>query len=478
MKLARSVWWSVLAGIGLSCASASRPATSAAPAPERRLPNFVILLADDLGYGDLGAYGHPKIKTPHLDRLAASGLRLTDYHADMPVCSPSRAALLTGRNPNRYGIYDWISANSGVFLPREEITVARLLKSAKYRTAHIGKWHLSSRLDGSEPTPADHGFDHWFSTQNNAAPSHQDPINFVRNGQRVGPVSGHSSAVIADEAIRVMNDFRAEPFALFVWFHATHEPIATPKVFTDMYTDPGDAPASIYYGSVSLLDQEVGRLLRALDSLGLREDTFVMFASDNGPASRTGPGTSRSYGSPGPLRGMKLSLYEGGHRVPAFIRWPRRLRPGQVSDEPVFGTDLLPTLCEIAGIDVPRDRALDGASWVPLFERHPISRRVPMYWEYVKTQKNTIANRQDKWQYALRQGEWKLLADASLGAFELYNLLSDRAETTDLAGRHAERVAALAQELRRRRADVHATRASSSPQSAAAPVRDSARIPN
>src|SRR5438105_1231722 len=208
---------------------------STAYAADQQRPNFVLILCDDLGYGDLGCFASPIIKTPHLDKLAADGVKLTHCYSSSPVCSPSRAGFLTGRNPNRLGIRDWIPLNSGIFLSKDEITVARLLKGNGYRTGHVGKWHLNSKFNGTEPTPGDHGFDHWFSTQNNAAPSHQDPVNFVSDGAPVGPRRGNSSTLIADEAIRWMRSREKKPFALFVWFHAPHEPVDTPPEYTGLY---------------------------------------------------------------------------------------------------------------------------------------------------------------------------------------------------------------------------------------------------
>ena len=172
----------ICCGLLAALAKSSPPMLAA----ESARPNFIIILADDLGYGDLSSFGHRAIKTPHLDHLAAQGLKLTNCYAGMPVCSPSRAALVTGRVPQREGISEWIPENSPVHLKREAVTIARLLKGAGYATAMTGKWHLSATLDGSQPTPGHHGFDHWFATQNNALPSHENPNNFVRNGKPVG----------------------------------------------------------------------------------------------------------------------------------------------------------------------------------------------------------------------------------------------------------------------------------------------------
>ena len=192
-----------------------------------RKTNFLIILAADLGYGDVGCFGNRTIKTPNLDRLASQGIRLTSCYAAAPVCSPSRAGLLTGRTPSRVGVYDWIPAGHPMHLPRNEITVATLLQQAGYATCHVGKWHCNGEFNSPEqPQPGDHGFDHWFSTQNNAAPTHHNPVNFVRNGVPVGRLEGYSSHIVAGEAIHWLKDLRdpAKPFFLYVCFHEPHEP--------------------------------------------------------------------------------------------------------------------------------------------------------------------------------------------------------------------------------------------------------------
>lgn len=187
-------------------------------------PNVVIFLADDLGYGDLGCYGHPHIRTTHLDAFARQGVRLTQCYAASAVCSPSRAAILTGRTPHRNGVFTWIAAGSEVHLRSAEIALPRLLREAGYATCHVGKWHLNGRFnDPAQPQPNDHGYDHWLGTQNNAAPSHKDPTNFVRNGQALGQLTGYSALLVVDEAIDWLKNRRdpSRPFFLAVW---THEP--------------------------------------------------------------------------------------------------------------------------------------------------------------------------------------------------------------------------------------------------------------
>jgi len=398
-----------------------------------RKTNFVYILCDDLGYGDLACYGNPIIKTPCLDELASKGMKLSDCYAAAPVCSPARSGIMTGRTPYRSGIRDWIPANSHIYLKQQEISVAALLKAAGYATCHSGKWHLSSTLDGSEPTPGDHRFDHWFSTQNNAAPNHHSPRNFVRNGKPVGPLEGWSSQLIVDEAIRFIKKVKDKPFAVFVWFHSPHEPVATPEEYVKMYSQVDDPTKAVYYGNVTQMDHEVGRLVRALDQMKLTNNTFVMFTSDNGPETLLRyRGAKYSHGSPGPLRGMKLHMYEGGIRVPGIILWPGHTEPCQVCHEPVNGTDVLPTFCEIAGVKVPTDRAIDGASMLPIFKGKPIKRDVPLYWRYDRALGGP--------KHALRVGNWKLLGHAGLKKFELYNLEKDLKEATDLSAREPDRL--------------------------------------
>ncbi len=436
--------------ISLSVGSCVRAASIAEHSESKKKPNVLIVLCDDLGYGDLGCYGHPAIKTPNLDRFAAEGLKLTDCHAAAPVCSPARAGMLTGRTPYRCGVYDWIPAGSPMHLQRTETTVATLLKNSGYTTCHAGKWHCNGKFNAPEqPQPGDHGFDHWFSTQNNAHPTHKDPDNFVRNGRAVGPLQGFSSTLIVQEAVDWLRDGwdRSQPFCLFVWFHAPHEPIATGPEFMDAYQGREEA---IYYGNVSQMDHEFGRLMRTLDEMSLRDETFVMFTSDNGPETlKRYQGAHRSFGSPGPLRGMKLHLYEGGIRVPGLVRWPGRTKPGTVCDEPVNGTDVLPTLCDIAGVATPTDRPLDGVSILPAFDGKRLERTVPLYWRYDRALSRPFT-------VAMREGDWKILANNQMTRFELYNLRDDLAEKHNLAQTQPDRLKQMKQTLAALHAQIDA----------------------
>jgi len=446
--------------IGVTLAVMGGVAGAGASAEGTR-PNFLVILCDDLGYGDLGCFGHPVIRTPNLDRLASDGMKLTDCYSAAPVCSPSRAGLLTGRNPNRYGVYDWISDRPTcvMYLNRREITVATLLRRAGYDTCHTGKWHCNSRFNSPEqPQPGDHGFNYWFSTQNNAYPSHKDPKNFVRNGTPVGRIEGYSCQIVADEAIRWLEDIRdpRKPFFLFVCFHEPHEPIASPPALVEQYKALGitEEGRALYYANVTNMDAAVGRLMRALDRLGLTENTLVWFTSDNGPETLNRyKGSWRSYGSPGPLRGRKLHVYEGGVRVPGILRWPDHTPPGRVCREPVGGVDVLPTLCAIAGVAVPDDRPIDGTSILPIFSGRPVVRKTPLFWFYYRALSRP--------KVALRDGPWKLLAmwdlpdtdrlgyvnpevvrqikRAALTEYELYNLKEDLGERHDVSDRYPER---------------------------------------
>lgn len=422
-------------------------------AGQAKRPNLVIMLCDDLGYGDLGCYGHPVIRTPNLDRMAAEGARLTRCYSASPVCSPSRAGLFTGRNPNRLGIRDWIPQDSGIYLRTEETTLPELLKNAGYRTCLSGKWHLNSKMDGSEPDPGDHGFDHWFSTQNNAIPSHENPVNFVRNGKPAGPMQGNSSRLIADEAIEFARRNNESPFALFITFHAPHEPVATPEEWISRYRDKSlSEDQAIYYGSVSLVDEQVGRILREIDQIAGDEETLFVFTSDNGPETLNRYRTAnRSYGSPGPLRGMKLHVTEAGYRVPGIVRWKGAIPPGSELDEPVCSLDLLPTLAGLLDLALPAGVELDGASLLPLLRGERPRRPHPLFWHYDRAISTP-------WKTSLLDDQWKLVGSEDLTHFELYHLRDDLNEQRDLSQEFPERAAAMELEMRRLHARIAAPR--------------------
>ncbi|HEX3870482.1 MAG TPA: sulfatase-like hydrolase/transferase [Pirellulales bacterium] len=417
-----------------------------------------MILCDDLGYGDIGCFGHPTIKTPNLDRLASQGARFTDCYSSAPVCSSSRAGLMTGRCPTRSGVYDWISEGNVVCLKQSELTIPTLLKQAGYATCHSGKWHLNGKFNSSaQPQPGDHGFDHWFSTQNNAAPSHENPKNFVRNGSELGPMQGFSCQLVADEAIRWLKDGRAaeKPFFLFVCFHEPHEPVASPPDLVSQYSSAKNPDEAQYFANVANMDRAVGRLMAALDEMKLADNTLVYFSSDNGPETLLRyPSAKRSYGSPGPLRGMKLWLYEAGMRVPGIVRWPGHVKAAQVMHEPVCSLDLLPTCCALAGMQTPTDRAIDGSNIVDLLDGKPWQRQVPLFWHYYHSLgKPKAAMRvgdyvvlgdwgvnSEKGGSSIHPGDSETIKTAKLTEFELYNVHDDLGEQRDLASSEPEKL--------------------------------------
>ncbi len=430
-------------------------------------PNIVLVLCDDLGYGDLACYGSKIVKSPNLDQFAREGLRLTSCYAGHANCSPSRAALMTGRTPMRAGIRSAIPLESPMHLRRGEVTVAWLLKDAGYATAHVGKWHLNGKFNQPEqPQPGDHGFDYWFSTQNNALPNHRNPVNFVRNGKPVGKLEGFSAHLVVDEAIRWLDAGRdkSKPFFLYTCFHEPHEPIATDAKYSRLY--PSDDPSySAYYGNITQMDDAFGRLMRALDERGLRQNTLVWFTSDNGPAITP----MHPHGSAGPFRDKKGSLWEGGIRVPGIVRWPGKTKPGSVSNEPVCGVDFLPTACAIAGIEPPRDRKLDGVSVLPVFDGGRVARATPLYWQF------NLSVGEPK--VAMRHGDWKLLASfgppgprrldideqserevktAELAKFFLHHLGRDIGETNELSATEPAKLAELRDLLETKYREVRA----------------------
>jgi arylsulfatase A len=427
------------------------------PAASGPRPNIVFILADDLGYGDLACFGHPEIKTPHLDALAAEGLRLTAQYSAAAVCSPARAGIMTGRTPNRAGIYGAIPYVSPIHLRPAEITLPALLKRSGYATAQVGKWHLNGFFNlFGQPQPDHFGFDHWFAVQNNALPNHRNPENFVRNGLSLGRIEGYAGGIVADEAVRWLKSGRdqAKPFFLYIALNEPHEPVATEPRFSALYQNkyPDDPSRAAYYGNVTQMDDAVGRVLKELKAQGLAENTLVWFTSDNGPA-RT---AWHNVGSSGGFRSYKGNLYEGGIRVPGIVRWPSRIKPGSVSSAPISGVDVLPTLCELAGVPLPPARSLDGVSVTPVFAGGALLRTKPLYWQYLWIPAGP--------QVALRDGPWKILAriegprprgggitaeivatikSAPLADFELYHVENDPAEKTELSAREPARLAAL-----------------------------------
>ena len=412
--------------------------------------NVVLLLADDLGWRDLGCTGSPFYETPSIDRLAVQGMRFTQNYAACNVCSPTRASIMTGKHPARLHTTNFFGGNrKGLLLPpeyrqslpAEETTLAGAFRRAGYRTAIAGKWHLG----GKGSLPADHGFDVVFGAETKPAGGPpQDP---------------HYSTQLSTQAAEFIEESKDRPFFLYLAFHAPHVGLKTRPELQEKYrrkaaalapAGPREVDAGagfkaravqdhpVYAGMVEELDQAVDRVLRKLDVLGLAERTIVVFTSDNG-------GLSTAEGSPTsnlPLRAGKGWNYEGGLRVPLIVRIPGRVGPGSLSDTPVISTDLYPTLLELAGIAPPPGQALDAVSLVPLLEARGGLPDRPLTWHYPH-----YSNQGGRPSGALRSGSWKLVEWFEDGRVELFDLAADPGEERDLAPRQPERAAALRKQL-------------------------------
>ncbi|WP_020526228.1 sulfatase family protein [Flexithrix dorotheae] len=430
---------------------------------ENDQPNIVVILCDDLGYGDLSSYGHSIIQTPNLDGLAAKGIKLTNYYSAAPVCSPSRVGLLTGRSPNKAGVYDFIPGPKKsednrdlVHLQEHESTIPAMLKEVGYATCLSGKWHCNSKFNSdAQPRPDHFGFDHWFATHNNAAPSHENPKNFVRNGEDVGEIEGFSCQIVVDEAIQWLTAKKGEkPFYLQVCFHEPHEPIASPKNLVDKYlSDSENENQAQYFANVENMDKAVGRLVEFLEQ-NHGENTLIVFSSDNGPETLNRYSRAkRSYGSPGALKGMKLWTTEAGFRVPGIVYWMGNAAFQGTSDAVVSGLDFLPTFAELSGASLPQ-RTIDGESFSPLIKKGEFVRSKPLIWSFYNALNDHMV--------AMRDGDWKMMAmlkndttylpkinnlydgneafvkEAELTDFVLFNMKNDKSETENVASKYPE----------------------------------------
>lgn len=439
----------------LSCSSKAqnKPQVLEKEGRPQASPNIVILFADDLGYRDLSCYGSLQVKTPVLDKLASEGIRFTDFYAGSAVCSPSRAALLTGRSSLRASIYSWVHPSQKMHLPSNEFTIAELLKQSDYATAHIGKWHLGYDLEdgsGPGPNPHDQGFDYWIATGNNARPNHRNPDNFIRNGKPVGPTDGYSCQLLVDESIDWLKNKREKdkPFFINLWFHEPHQQVAAPAELEEKHNNM-ELPA--YYGSIENMDLAIGRFLEQLEESGEADNTLIIFMSDNGSYMA-------KNGSNGELKSGKTNLWEGGIRVPGIVKWPGVIPPGIIENSPAGVVDILPTIREIAGIELPAGLKIDGMSLMPLFKREPLVREQPLYWFYPPSRPIV----------AIRDGDWSLVADPELDIptgnmfkeeyigmiketglknFRLYNLRNDPKQNLDVASENPEKFEALKQKM-------------------------------
>ena len=430
----RAIGW-VLAGVVLGSAA---PASAADP----KRPNIVFILADDLGYGDLGCFGQTKIKTPNLDRLAADGIRFTQAYAGSTVCAPSRCALMTGLHTGHCRTRGNGGAPGGnVPLAPDDLCVAELLKQAGYATALVGKWGLGEV--GSTGIPTKKGFDHFFGYLNQNHAHNYYPDFLWRNEAKV-PLPNPQSKVtnvaekfvayapdlILDEGLKFIEQHKDKPFFLYFATIAPHANNEKTRATGEGSEVPTDAPYSAETwpqaeknkaASITRLDADIGKLLAKLKELKLDENTVVFFSSDNGP-HKEGGNDPAFFASSGPHRGFKRSLTDGGIRVPTIVRWPGVARASTVSDHVWAFWDFLPTACDIAGVDCPK--GLDGVSIAPTLtgtggqKRHEF-----LYWEF----------HEGGTKQAVRHGNWKAIRLVPGGPLELYDVAADPGEKADVA---------------------------------------------
>lgn len=401
---------------------------TAMPAP----PNFILILADDLGWTDLGCQGSRFYETPNIDRLAREGMRFTQAYSSCTVCSPTRASILTGKYPARLRLTDWIKGHARpfaklqvpdwtLFLPLEEVTLAEALEPAGYAAASIGKWHLG----GVDCYPEKQGFDlNLAGCDQGQPPSYFSPYKIATLPD--GPVGEFLTDRESLEACRWIEAHRAEPFFLYLPHHAVHTPLMGKTNVVARYkakVQPNAPQRNPTYAAlVESVDDSVGRILAKLDELKLADHTVILFTSDNGGLVLND--VTANLG----LRAGKGSAYEGGVRVPLIVKWPNGTRPAGLCDAPVISADLFPTLLQIAAVSPPSGVGVDGESLVPLLRGTGGLKRQAIFWHYPHYHPGGATP-----YGAVRQGDWKLIEFYEDNRVELYNLRDDQAETRNLA---------------------------------------------
>jgi arylsulfatase A-like enzyme len=404
-------------------------------------PNIILCMADDMGWGDPGFNDNSIIKTPNLDAMAKAGMRFTRFYSGAPVCSPTRGSCLTGRHPYRYGIF---GANVG-HMPKEEITLAEALKTQGYTTGHFGKWHLGTLTTTEKDSnrggprgakhyspPWENGFDVCFSTE--AKVPTWDPMISPESGKPYGTyywrqdgtkatenLEGDDSRVIMDRVIPFVRNAvdKSKPFFTVIWFHTPHLPVLSGPKYKKIYQQYSEDQQH-YYGCITALDEQIGRLRKELRDLDIAEDTMVWFCSDNGPEGKDGK-SGRTRGSAGPFRGRKRSLFEGGVRVPGLLEWPARIATGQVTDIPCSTSDYFPTVMDVLGFKMKgQPEPMDGISLLPLIEGKMTERLLPIGFESKK-------------QVSLTGNRYKIYSNDDGKTYMLFDLLDDPVENNNLA---------------------------------------------
>jgi arylsulfatase A-like enzyme len=424
-------------GCSVPAALGATPQASAAKTPVVNRPNILIIVADDLGYGELGCQGHPEIPTPNIDAIAKNGCRFTSGYVSCPVCSPTRAGLMTGRYQQRFGhefnpgpVED---ASDAFGLSRDEKTIAERLKAAGYVTGMVGKWHLGTR-QGLRPT--ERGFDEFFGFLGGAHPYVGNRRRGqVMRGTEPAPELEYLTDAFQREAVAFIDRHKAQPFFLYLAFNAVHAPLQATSKYRERFPKVDDQKRQTFCAMLSAMDDAVGGVLAKLHDSGLDENTLIFFISDNGgPTPQT---TSRND----PLRGTKATTWEGGIRIPFMIQWKGRVPAGKVDDRPVIALDLHPTALAAAGVTTAPEKKLDGVNLLPFLQAGNTA--LPheyLFWRFGA-------------QMAVRKGDWKITRAVGQPGLErrrkrargaasgqLFNLAQDIGEKQDLAAEHPEKV--------------------------------------
>ena len=426
----------------LAALAATLLAAPDACAQAAKKPNVIVILADDLGYGDIGIYGGKDIPTPHIDSIAKNGVRFTQGYVSGPYCSPTRAVLLTGRYQQRFGheFNEGGAVREKFGLPLSETTFAQRLRALGYRTGAVGKWHL-----GFAPQfrPMNRGFDEFYGTLANTPFLHPQLVD-----SRIGPdpkkvedAAYYTTDAYGERAVDFIKRNKDHPFFLYVPFNACHVPSQAPEKYVDRFPEIKDKDRRLYAAMMSAMDDAIGRILATLRELQLEDDTLIVFLSDNGgPMNKMGPNGSHN----GLLRGQKGDTWEGGVRVPFLIQWKGRLPAGKLYPFPVIQLDILPTALAAVGGDVKSEWKLDGVNLLPYLEGKNAARpHDTLYWRFGP-------------QWAIRQGDWKLVQgydyevkvqgpvhQIKVTPPMLFNLTDDPGETKNLAAQHPERMTAM-----------------------------------
>ncbi len=430
-----------LKGCAAGAAGIASGGVLAGRARAARKPNIIYILSDDLGYGDLGCYGQKRIKTPHIDRLAAEGMRFTDHYAGSTVCAPSRCVLMTGLHTGHCRI----RGNSRLPIQPEDVTVAEILKRAGYATGLVGKWGLGEEKSVGVPTRQ--GFDYFYGYLNQRHAHNYYPEFLFRNTERVRlknvvPRAGKEGSGVASEKVEYSHDLiaaealsfvernKARPFFLYLALTIPHANNEAGRKGMEVPSDEpysGEAwpePQKNHAAMITRMDRDIGRLIAKLKELGIDRDTVVTFTSDNGP-HREGGGNPAFFGASGPLKGIKRDLYEGGIRVPMIARWPGKIAPGSVTNHISAFWDFLPTACEVAGVEPPE--GVDGISFLPALLGKKQKKHEYLYWEF-----HERGGKQ-----AVRKGRWKAIRQGVSrnpeAPIELYDLAADIGERKNLA---------------------------------------------